>query len=177
VGYYYYLSDGLRFKEVRDAAKAEAIAVARAYSSKSGARLEVRQLRPADLDVTVVTNYNAFPTNYTSRLATNSAVVIFGYIDFDPNALSVAISNGTTFIIRQFLLPIFNTLEKQGVSEEFKEWGEFLEQTQPAFVFATPAGFVGTTLNLFPLAYVAAVEGAKIIVIGASSAALPTPPV
>lgn len=170
------LSDGPAFKRVREAAKAEAINVARAYSSKSGTRLEVRQIRPADLDVAVVVNYNVFPTAYTARLNTNSALVIYGWVDMDANALSVAISNGTVFINRQFLLPVFNTLEKQGVSEEFKEWGEFLEQTQPTLVFGTPAGFVGTTLNVFPIGFAVAVEGARIIVTGATSAGVPAPP-
>lgn len=175
MAHYTLLSNPVKFEQIKEAAKAEAINTARAYSSKSGVRLEVRQIRPTDLDSTIVTGFNTFPTSYSARIATNSAIIIFGWIDFDPNALSVAILNGTIFINRQYLLPIFNTLEKQGASEEFKEWGQFLEQTNPALSFATPTGFTGTTLNIFPLAFAIAVEGAKILVVGASSATVVSP--
>ena len=168
-----YLSDGAAFTQIRNAAKAEAINVATAYSSKSGTRMEVRQLRPADLDSSVITEYNKFTTSYAATMNVNSAIVIYGWIDFDANALAVTIENGTYFITKQFLAPIFNTLEKQGASAEFKEWGEFLENTQPTFIFDVLGGV--TTLNLFPLAFAVAVTGSKKIVTGASSTALTSP--
>jgi len=168
-----YLSDGPSFTQVRNAGKAEAINVATAYSSKSGTKMEVRQLRPADMDATIVLDYNKFPQCYAATLNVNSAIVIYGWLDYDPNAMAVTIENGTTFITKQYLTPIFNTLEKQGASAEFKEWGEFLENTQPTFIFDVLGGV--TTTNIFPMAFAVAVSGARKIVTGASSATLTSP--